>query len=189
MHHVIRMIVYAKTKKEARSRAEKTFNERLVPRFDYGTFFDDESPMNGKSRWGTLPPIELVNSKEGKKLINEGFKVVVKEFMDNLKQMRKMLEKYNDFELFEGEILDKNKQILEELEDEKDKGLAGLTNPYWFSYNCLKISRGDWLYDDDGEAIQTSKNLKRVLTKEYCEDKDKKDKDLKVWVLPVDVHT
>ena len=59
-----------------------------------------------------------------------------------------------------------------------------LDQPYWFSHTCWQISKGDWLFDNDGEAIENSDGLKRVLTMEY--HKDKKDK---IWVIPVDVHT
>ena len=182
MHHVVRMIVYAKTKEKALERAKEIFNERLTPTpFDYGAFFDDDGDlMSGSGRWGKMPPVELATSKEGKKLIDEGFKMVKKEHEENINNLRKLLKDFNNEELFEGKILDKNKEILKELEEEKDIWV----NPYWFDHTCWKISKGDWLYDDDGEAIKNSEDLKRVLKKKYCEDKD-----AKVWVLPVDVHT
>jgi len=183
MHHVIEMIVYAKTKKEARSRAEETFNEKLIPRFDYGTFFDEEdTTISGKARWGNMPPVELANSKDGKALIDDGFDMIKKDFKENLENLKKILNNYDTDEIFEGEILDKNKQILKELEEEDET--LGFHNPYWFNYLCRKISEGDWLYDNDGNPIKNSRDLKETLNKKYCEDKD-----MKVWVLPVDVHT
>jgi len=167
MHHIISMIVYAKTKEEARSKAEEIFNENLTPSpFDYGTFFDGE--------------ILLATSKEGKKLINDDMKIIKREFMENLKLVKKMIKNYSDEELFEEKILDKNVEILNELEE---KRVTGLDTPYWFKHQCWRIGKGDWLYLES-EPITSSDDLKRALSKKYCNDKE-----AKVWVLPIDVHT
>lgn len=183
MHHVIRLIVYAPTKEEALEKAKQVFEERLCPTpFDYGTFFDEEdNTVSGKARWGNLPPVESINSKAGKHLIDDGFKAIKQDFDENIKTLRSMISKFNDEELFEGKIIDENKEILKELEEKKD---MDLDQPYWFSHVCWRISRGDWLFDNDGEAIKDSKDLKRVLSMEYNDNKKNK-----AWVIPVDVHT
>lgn len=181
MHHIIRMIVYEKTKEKALERAKQVFNERLVGenggKFDYGTFFDDD---DGSARWGNLPPVERVDSKAGKKLVDDGFKIIKKEFEENVSIMRNLMKMFSNEELFEGKIIDKNKEILEELEEKNELK----DNPYWFKHQCWKISRGDWLFDNNGEPIENTEDLDRVLRMEYCEDKE-----AKAWVIPVDVHT
>jgi len=197
MHQIIRIICYANDKREARERAEEILNDNLVGDnrpFDYGTFFDDDtSTMSGKGRWGYKPSVVLVDSKEGKKLIKDGMKYTKESFIEKIKEVRKMIEFYNNEELFEQKVIDVKKKIIESLEDKKDTNNLSLFKHYC---SCLGEYRGSniFLYDNDGEGISDSQHLKDVLTKWKSiygiENKEKdKYKGLKVYVVPVDVHS
>jgi len=192
MHTIIRIICYANDKKEARIKAEDILDNNLVgdyQSFDYGTFFDDDFAT---SRWGSRPVSCLADSKEGKKLIDEGMKFTKKEFKDNIKKVREALKEYSDEDLFEGKIVDMKKKILQKLEDKKDNNM----DLHLFKYRCWNIGdysgRSIWLYNDDGEGIRNNEMLKDVLEKwkgfYESEGKINPNKDLKVFVVPVDVH-
>lgn len=189
MHRVIRIICYAKNKKEAREKAEEILNENLVRNgepFDYGTFFDEDSSGSGKNRWGNLPVVALADSKEGKKLIDEGMKFTKDEFIKNVKEVREMINFYSDEELFEENVVDVKKKILESLQDKKDKVSLGIS---FFKHYCFCLGeyKGTdiYVYDNDGEGIRTTKHLKSTLNKWNSANY----KDLKVFVVPVDVHS
>jgi hypothetical protein len=197
MHRVIRIICYANDEKEAREKAEAILEDNLVGdncAFDSGTFFDEDSPVSGSSRWGNLPVVALAESKEGKKLINEGFKYTKDNFIENLKNVKELIKFYNDEELFEEEVLDVKKKILEGLEDKKDNQNLGIR---FFKYYCNDLGRdsggGIFLYNNDGEGIKNTNDLKNVLSKwkTIYEDKNVRNpyEDLKVFVVPVDVHS
>lgn len=196
MHQVIRIIVYAEDKINAREKAETILEHNLVGEngepFSYGTFFDDDSStMSGKARWGNLPSVVLADSKEGKKLINDGMKFTKNEFLENLKKVREFIEKYSDEELFEGENLDSRKLIIKELSDKKEKDDISMAKYYFL---CIGQYTGShiYLYDNDGSGIRDNKHLKNVLEKwNSLYDKEGKEspyKNLKIFVIPIDVH-
>ena len=194
MHHVIRFIVYADDKKEAMEKAVSALNQLVewgTDSIDYGTFFDDDkSTMSGKARWGNVPVCVKASSKEGKRLIKDGMDATERDFKETIKELREMLKKYNDDELFQKEILDKNKQMLQELE-EKDNSFE---HPNWFHYQCYKLGKeGVWLYNEESSSISSPKELKDVLDKDKKyyegEGKENPNKDKEVWVVPCDVHT
>ncbi len=194
MHKVIKIICYASDEKEAREKAEHILNESLVGEwksFDYGTFFDEESSVSGKSRWGNLPVVCLADSKEGKKLIADGMKFTREEFEDDIKEVRNLLNNYSNEELFEKEVMDVKTKILEKLEG-KDKKLS--ISMFKYYCNCISQSRGYgiYLFDNDGESIGDNNHLKSVLSKwkGIYEEKQKENpyKNLKVFVVPCDVH-
>ena len=187
MPQVIRIICYSNNKKEARERAEEILNDNLVGEdkpFDYSTFFDDNtSSVSGKSRWGNLPPVCLADSKEGKKLIDEGMKSTKDYFMTHIKDVRELIDFYSDEELFEEKIIDTKKKIIVELENKKDT-----SDLHMFKYycNCLGQYRGHsiFVYDNDGEGIRNYQHLKDVLNKWGA----KEYKGLKCYVIPCDCH-
>lgn len=187
MHKVIRIIIYESSGEEARNKAEQILNENLIQEgygvFDYGTFFDDDdSTTSGKARWGNLSSVALADSDEGRKLIDDGMKFTREVFLENMAHIRKAIEEYSDEELFEGKLLDVKKKILNELNDEKEEE-RGLE---YFRHDCGSVKPYNnpnfYLYGDEGEAIDKPSHLKDVLNKW-----DKKN-DLKVYVVPVDVH-
>lgn len=180
MHMVIRTIVYAKDKDEALDEARHVF-ERLVERekFDYYTMFDNEgTSVSGKGRWGELTPVAEVDSKKGKQLINEGMKYTQEHFNEAIKYVREALDKHTDKELFEDRTVKVN----------------GMTR--MFKYYCSVMGSYDgpnvWLYDNDGEGITDHEHLKDVLSKWQSiydrENKPNPHKDMKIWVVPADVH-
>lgn len=184
MHILIRIICYANDEKEARERAEEILNDNLVGEwkpFDYGTFFDNNSSsVSGQSRFGKIAPVSLANSKEGKKLINEGMKFTKYEFKRSLKKIKEMINDYNDEELFEGKILSEKSKIIENLENKQDNFNIG-----WFKFFCSNLGEYSgnniYLYDDGGSGIRSNRDLKDVLNN-FGETKQK------VYIIPIDVH-
>ncbi len=164
-------------------------NERLVGEdksFDYGVFFDEEgSGVAGKSRWGKIPPVVLADSKEGKKLIAVGMKATKDEFMRCIKEVRQSINYYSDEELFEEKILDTKKKILNALDDKKPDNFSISMFKYYCSCLGQYVGTNIWLYDNDGEGIRNNKHLKDVLNKWGTDEY----KNLKVFVLPIDVHS
>lgn len=195
MHEVIRIICYADSSEEARSKAEEILMKNLVGDgmpFDYGTFFDEDNGIGfGKTRWGNLPPVVLADSKEGKKLIDDGMKYTKEEFLRHLKEIREMINFYSDEELFEEEVMDTKKKILNSLENKKDA-----SNILSFKYPCSCLGEYEgsniYLYDGDGSGIRNEKQLKNVLEKWKSvyedEGKENPNKDKKIYILPIDVH-
>lgn len=188
MHKTIKMIVFAKTGKEALAKAKKTFKS-LVPRpFDYGSFFDGDD--KGK---GNPPAVVRADSREGKLLIFEGITATKRDFEDCLSRIKEVIENYSLEEIWHEKILDKNKKMLNVIEEKNvENELYNLT---MFRHYCYKL--GDyydgWLYDNDGELINDEEHLHNVLNKWECLYKEKKEKenpykDLEVWVIPVDIH-
>ncbi len=191
MHQIIRIICYAISPEEAREKAETILNENLVGEdgqpFDYGTFFDEESSVSGKSRWGNLPAVVLANSKEGKKLIDEGMKATKDSFMESIKQVREMISFYSDEELFEGEVKDTKKKIIISLEDNKSSKAEQYLSLFKHFCYCLGQYEGTniFLYDNYGSGIRDTKHLKNVLNKWNNTDYQK----LGVFIIPIDVHS
>lgn len=188
MHQIIRIITYAYSEEEALERAKSVLDDNLVGEeygmFDYGEFFDnDGSEVSGKGRWGDMPSVVLADSKDGKKFIDEGMKATKDSFIESVKGIRRIIDKYSDEELFEEKRMSIKGKILDELDTERNNNL-GLG---YFRYYCRNsgASRGSniFLYDDDGEGIDTTSHLKKVLNKWGKEDKRK------VYVVPVDVHS
>lgn len=178
MHMVIRVLVYDKDKKSAFSKATQTL-DRLCGEdgqpFDYFTTFDDKtSTVSGEARWGKLPSVCEADSKEGKKLIEEGMEYTKNTFLENIKIARKVLKKKTDNEIFNDDIFDRDM--------------------IRYRFYCLGEYRGPsiWLYDNDGEGVRTPKHLKDILNKWECiYEKEKKPnpyKDLTLYVVPADVH-
>lgn len=176
MHQIIYAITYAKSKEEALDCAEEIFTKLCEDQypFDYYTLFNEnDAPASGKARWGEMISVTLANSKEGKKLVNDGMKATRSSFYNNIKEVRSRLEKYTDKELF----------------NEKD-------NDGMFKYymHCAGSYEGHeiFLYDNDGAGIRNEKTLRNVLNKWDCLYKKEKSgnphKNLNVYVIPCDVH-
>ena len=128
----------------------------------------------------------LANSKEGKRLIDEGFKITRDNFFKHIDKVRNIIQEYSNEELFETEVLEIKKKIIEKLENQKSRGELRA-----FKYYCHCVGEYEgsdiWLYDNDGEGIRDSEHLKNVLTK--WGEQTEVYKDLKIYVIPVDVHS
>jgi len=161
MHMTIRAIVPGEDKEEALSNAKQIF-EDLVERgyFDYYSTFDEEE---ARDRYGNLPNAVLINSYEGKKLINEAMEYTKREFCANLNKIRKILDRATNEELVKG----KNNKI----------------DPL-FRYYCYCIGQYAgpyvWIYNRYGDGIRDQAELKWALEKETEGEK--------LWVVPADVH-
>ena len=175
MHMVISAIVYAPDEESAFDKAREVF-ERLCGEngqpFDYfSTFESAGSPMSGRGRWGSVVPIARADSKEGKRLIEEGMDATKIDFMRNLSEVRKALEGRSDEELFR-----KNDDMWR-----------------YYAHGLGEYTGSNiWLYDNDGSGIRTPNNLESVLSKyrSIYEDEGKENphRDELVWVVPADVH-
>lgn len=160
--------------------------------FDYGTFFDEDKGSGfGKARWGNLPPVVLADSKEGQKLIGDGMKYTKDTFLEKIKEVRGMIDFYSDEELFEEEVIDTKKKILNSLNDKKE-----LYDIDFFKYLCSVLGEYSgsniYLYGDEGSGIRNEKDLKNVLGKWKSlyegEGKENPYKNKGIYVIPVDVH-
>lgn len=192
MHMVIRAIVYAKTEKEALEKAKEVFDKLVEWKiFDYYVTFDGAgTAVSGRGRWGDLPAVADVTSKNGKQLIEDGMKFIKEDFMDNIKEIRKALKIFSDRELFEGKNMkDKTEiKVAEALDGDEYLYLLNLFRMY-----CDGIAKEDsYLFNDEGGSIDTPEHLKNALNKYkgiYEDDgKENPYKNMKIWVVPADVH-
>jgi len=171
MHMIIRNIVYARSKQEALDKAEDNMyymigDDGNAP-FDYYSTFN----TGANSYWGDkYKPVSTIKSKEGRKLVCDGWKFTLQEIRRHVKAVKKY---------FRG------KSPLNFLE----------TDGYLqYHLNQLGEYRGSscWLYDDDGEGIKTRKHLNNTLSKwdEMYKVKGEVNphKNDSIFVVPADVH-
>jgi hypothetical protein len=179
---VIRAIVYAKDEEEALDKAREIFDKLVEDKyFDYYTTFDEDSPMSSKNRWGSLPVVAEANSPEGKKLIDDGMNFAWSEFKECMKKIRSVLDRFDDEEIFEEEVLDKTKKVELKLDGNKDLELDLSMIRYYF-YCCSEYDyHSIWLYDNSGLPITKRSRLKKVLEKPNQHGN-------KIFVVPADVH-
>jgi hypothetical protein len=181
---LIYALVPAKNEEEAVTGARKVFEqlcENSCP-FDYYTTFDGPgTEVSGKVRWGDLPAALLAESDDGKHWIEWGLEATKIEFVEYVSGLRKRLKEFSDEELFE----------------ERD-GLDGFQGA--FRHYCRQLGKKRathiWLYasnrEDAAEGIVNHRELERALKGTFGpdaqEDETKRKTDLKVWVVPADVH-
>jgi len=166
MHMVIRAIVYADSREEARVKATRIFDgltENQEP-FDYYTIgFRDGSDANALK----------ADSKRGKELIQRGMELMIADFTRSLEYVREHINKPDD--------------VL--MRDDKETGSL-------WRYHCYQLGMyhgpAVWLYDSDGSGIRDAAHLERALNKWRClyEDDGKPNPHAtdEIWVVPADVH-
>jgi len=181
MHMVIRAIVHARDEEEAMEKAKRVF-EGLVKadRFDYYTTFDDtSSKMSGPARWGPLPPVARADSKEGKRLIEEGMTYTWEDFKYYIAKVRRLLREFSDRELFEEEP-EEVKSIAMGLKSDEDL-LSDLRLIDIYLKHAARV-RGPtaWLYDGEGYPITNRRCLRIAL--------EPREKGTRAYVVPADVH-
>jgi len=172
---VIGIIVYANSETEARERAEEILNQYLVPDpFDYGVFFDEESPVAGKARWGEIPPVMDAESEEGREFIETRMQWTKDEFKRAYEKVKELINKHPMEYLWDTES------------HERDE-----TSDFRYFCHVIGEYKGPsiWLYDDDGEGIRDPSHLRNVMTRWETLYKDENPlKNKKIYVIPVDVH-
>jgi len=183
MHMLLRILVPAKNKENARIRAGEIVNDLVRNgEFDYGVFFNEDLPLAGKNRWGSLPVAVPYNSRLGKRLIKQGIRFTWKEFYDGYKNLKRCLRKYTARELFEGKILSKRnsiKKVMEKITNEKNDDLFMFDLWLWqllrerYSYFVVGFNFG---------PIRNNTELKNLF------EAIELSKGEKWWVVPVDVH-
>ena len=205
---VIRILVFAGNKREARDKAQEILDELCESRhFDYGTFFDEESPVSGKVRWGGYPTVAEVKTpsvetlmayrmkedyldptdpklNENEKawaLILEGVKWTIKKQKRNLQKLRIALSEYKD-EDFWFRPTKKEYEVNNKYHENLDIGMIKF---YCYSLGQCK-GPNVYLYDNDGEGITDENHLRNVLKK--WEDITTEYVNLRLFVVPVDVH-
>jgi hypothetical protein len=181
MHMVIRAIVYARTRRGALAEARRIF-DRLTDgssRFDwYVTFDEDGKGHTGRDRWGRLPVAARADTEQGKRLIDEGWRLTRNASREALAAVRGALQNFSDAELL----------VEEDLALDTPKGM--------FRFACARLGEaagsGHWLYDCDGVAIHTDAHLADALDKwrSLVESEGNEDsyRGLGVWVVPADIH-
>lgn len=193
MHMVIRVIVYSENKKEALNKAKGILDNLCGEdkSFDYYTIFDDnKSKVSGPARWGNLHVVAEADSNEGKKLIDDGMKFTKDDFIRNIKKVRETITIFTDEELFEQKLIEDKSKVVNRLIGNMETDLDMVK---WYCY-CIGQYKGPhvWMYDSGGEGIKDTAHLHNVLTKWKCvyEDKGKENpyKDMKIFIIPSDVH-
>ena len=163
MHMIIRTIVYANSESDALSVARENFQslcEGQYP-FDYYDMFD----YGGSSYWGDIyPSVAEIDSKKGRELLLGGWRATLRDMRYNLQKIREITEGMKITEI----MYNLRKNLLQ----------------YHFKSVGDYIGESVWLYDNDGEGIKYREHLNNVLNKwdnaEY--------KDMKVYIVPADVH-
>lgn len=183
MHQLIRILVYAKDKEEAATKANEVMNNRLCgddKPFDYGSTFDSDSATE---RWGNKEMAYKYDTKRGKKLAEQGIKYHIQEVKRALKEVRRALNKFSDDEIIEEKEIFKNikEEIVNELQ--KDKKAENPLAMIRYYFNIVGKYEGSdiYLYDEDGSGLRNFSDLKRITDELKNEKGD-------LWVVPADVH-
>lgn len=173
MHMTIGAIVYAPDSEEAISKAGSVFDsltENQYP-FDYWTYVDKDGEEKEEAYEAT--------SKIGAKEIQNRMKWTKDDFMESLKEVRRIIESHTD------------EMIWNEEENPFEPGRNDFFRHLAYEVGQYKGNR-IWLYDDDGEGIRTERQLHNVLTKYKCIFEDRGEpnpcKKDKVWIVIADVH-
>ena len=97
MHKIIRVIVKGNDEEEARENAENMVNdlaERNKYGIDYGSFFfEKDSSVSGIGRWGNMPPIVPLRSKQGAKYVLQALLWDFTDFKESLKKVEDLIKK------------------------------------------------------------------------------------------------
>ena len=140
MHKLINIIVFAKDELEAVDVADVTLSDLCDARiFDYYNMFEGNG--RAEERWGNVPKCIDGTSKLGIKTLEEALKFTLVERMDDIKNLRKLFDKYSDEDLLNGE----------------DKGTKLTLFSWWIS------NRVGFLYDQWGDKISSSEEFRRIF--------------------------
>jgi hypothetical protein len=157
MHYLVRLIVNADTREDAHAEAERAMDE-LVEWHE----FDWYTPESSESRWDECwTPVRLT-SKKGKAWVKDAMQGQLDEFRQTMRNVRFMLEQYNDEQIFDEEF--------EQIE-------GYYLSRYQFSRASGYHANTCQLFGEDGYSITNQKQLDGYL-------KDTKN----LWVVQVDCH-
>lgn len=170
MHKLIRLIVYGEDEDDAVSNATTLLDEMCGGSriYDWYSLFDkkSEGTTSGIGRWGDdFPLVASVDSAVGKNLVEKGWEYTKRDMFEAFKELR------------------------DKIKDIKDEDFEKYIKNYSENLGFLAYRLGDedlttYLYDNESFAIRNEEHLEKTLNKW----KDSKYKDLKVYVLPVDMH-
>lgn len=147
MHMLIYALVEASTQEDALAAGKSAFDQLVgasphrTAVFDYCVCFDEETPVAGASRWGELPVAAPVESDEGAKLLDHGWKATESEFQCHLERVREALADLTDEEIM------------------RDTNLARHAFHQVGAYDGPTIS----LYNEFGSGIRHRQQLDRIL--------------------------
>ena len=141
MHMIIRNIGYAPSKQEALDKAESNMyymigDDGNAP-FDYYTTFN----TGASSYWGDkYKPVSTIKSKEGRKLVCDGWKSTLEEMRRHVKAVKKHFTGKSPIDFLASNDLQHHLSQLGE----------------YRGSSC-------WLYGDDGEGIKKRRHLGLIL--------------------------
>jgi hypothetical protein len=164
MHILVRLIVEAEDATDAIIAAE-TFADDLT-----GENGQDFDWYNFDGRWGKSEAY-LIDSAEGKRLLDEGMQFQRNDFDEALEHVRYMLENYTDSQIYEEQLTD--------LPD-KPKGIYYLSR-YQFS-KVGGTAGASYIYasaDLWGGKVENERELEAALRNANREH---------IWIVPVDFH-
>ena len=112
MHMVIYALVEGSTHDDALATGKTVF-DRLVGTdphasavFDYYvTFYENDTTVAGKARWGDLPTAAPIDSDDGQDLVERGWEATKEEFERNLERVKQALDEISDEEIMRDEDL------------------------------------------------------------------------------------
>jgi hypothetical protein len=134
--------------------------------YDYYQLFSE----GAESRWGDMPKVARYKSKEGKKMVEEGWDSTYRDAEEYFKKAKEFLANCKSVDdLLKSDCMER-----------------------WYLHKLGGYYTGTWLYDNDGSSILNLTHLDDTLEKWKClyDNQDKKnpyEKDA-VWVVPADVH-
>jgi len=157
MHYLVRVIVEADNADEAKGQAENVM-DNLIEWHE----FDWYTPPSSESRWDECwQPVRLT-SKKGQAWVKDAMQGQRDEFRQTMRNVRLMLEQYNDEQIFDEEF--------EQIE-------GYYLSRYQFSRASGYHANACQLFDNGGCSITNQKQLDWHL---------KEPKGL--WVVQVDCH-
>lgn len=171
MHYLVKLLVEGGTAKEALENAEM-FAQDLCGQNESG--YDDFDWYDLDGRWGASKAYG-VESKKGKKLIEEAMNGTRREFESAMAHIRYMVEHFSDEQIFEEQFGTNDDQAAIRKENEKVYYLSR----YQFTVAGGSHSNSCYLYNDKwGGRVTNQHDLDHIM----------KDTDKKLWVVAVDFH-
>lgn len=165
MHMTIGAIVAAEDEKRARASAERAFGSLVSEKhFDCYTLLES--------------PVQLVESKKGKKTVDKMMGWTKQEWLENIRYIRIYLQQYTDEQLFEKESLG-----LEGMFNQAKIGGSGV-DFRWRCYHAGEYAGNcTWIYDENGVGIRNPDALQDTLAR-----MKKNTPKWKVYIVLADVH-
>jgi hypothetical protein len=183
MHMLLGIIVEADSQAEALRKAESVVEN--LDHFDGYNMFDGNDREYAVERWGPLPPAMKLGSPRGKKLLNRLANATKEELFENLRNLRRLLERYDDEDIWYGDnfdVLPEDRKVLRMLKHGK-KDVDFNDSVTFLRHCCYYVGQyagsAVYLYAQTGDGLRTLTELDSFIRQ--CNPS-------KTWIVPVDAH-